>query len=179
MEPALGDLAGLMKACERPLDYKAYKLSLTCSIEKQELIEVGREAAILAFFEYEEGKGKSVRSWMLTIAEQRMCKHTRTQSRRYYSTFVLKDQLPDHASINSELEGQHFLESLLHMSTPAKEVVQLIFKMPFEFVKLLSENKPKLVKGRVREMLRGRGWSDRDINVSFTEISDLLRESFQ
>jgi DNA-directed RNA polymerase specialized sigma24 family protein len=179
MKPALTELEGLMKACERPLDYKAYRLSLTCSVEKQELIEVGRESAILAFFEYEEGMGKTIRSWMLAIAEQRMCKHVRIQSRRYYSTFVVRSEFPEIPSNNSELESRIFRESLNHMSTQAKEAIQLVFKMPLEFVKLLSENKPKKVKGRVREMLRGRGWSDRKINATFTEINDLLRESFQ
>lgn len=164
-----------MVLCERPIDYKAYRLTLTSPMSKDELISVGRVAAIEAYHSFVEGKGMSERSWMLTIAEQRMFKHTRSQIRKHHD--IMSADAVDTYDIpvsNLELEGNTFVESLQHVSPASREVVGLIFRMPLEIAKVLSENKPKKTRGRLRSMLRTMGWKDRQINESFREIKGFL-----
>lgn len=167
----------IIEQVEKNLSYKAYVLSLTCPFSKEDLLEIGRFEAIQAYSSFIPDKGYKHYNWMVICGYQRMCKHIHVQKRKLHVHHILgADQtFPDAETINKELEGLHFEESLEDLGPSAREVIEIILRMPLEIAKVISEGKPKKIRGRLRALLRRYGWSERTINESFTEIKQFLR----
>ncbi len=169
-------LQELMEQCEKPIDYKAYKLTLTSPIEKMELVAVGRIAAIKAYSTYRKGGNMSQRNWMLMIAEQSMFKHVKKEVRKHVANTVWDEEAQARIPCkNLQLEESIFHEELeSRLSVDAMEIVRLIFTMPMEYAKVFMENKPKKSRGMLRQLLTDLGWTTREISSNFREIKEFL-----
>ena len=85
---------------------------------------------------------------------------------------------PDpHASRDLEEVGPEeavsFKEMLTSMDKEAREVCEIVFETPHEFI---VQGRPKLSQGRLRDALRERGWSWPSIRRGMREVKHTLTE---
>jgi hypothetical protein len=169
-------LESIVERVEKNIRYKAYCMSQTCPFTEEDLYEVGRHEAIKAHGSFKPNAGYQHYNWMVIVGYQSMCKHIKLQKlREPVHVLMKKPVLPDvNCKCNMELERSMFMEELELIPPSALEVVGIILAVPLELVKVMAEGRPKKIKGRLREFLKGEGWTDREVSQSFTDIRQFV-----
>ncbi len=167
-------------------DYKnmlrklAWSFNRTTGLPFEDLLSSAYLAFCHSLKTYNPDKGK-FSTYLYHTARTRLVDHCNVSHYWKEDMSGYQPQAPDLLEAQLKLNPNYqdpesaaiFKDSIENLSSEAQEICKMIFESPQEF---LVVNKPKLSRGRVKEVLREMGWSWSQIWSGFREIKTALSQ---